>query len=287
MLDFWAVFAMVDYSVLCPNSLILDSLKPHCSHFPSSCCQPFFLFSGGPFSSPWPFKSSPPGSVLGSLLFLLYPVLRRLHPRPWLHMITCCRWLRYPAQTPPWIPNLHLQLLCFSLLCPLLTETPKFVIPQTHLSLVLLNGSPFPENSVSQSRNLAIIFEALCGLASPPCLSEYNAQSHDFLLFPEYVLFFYVSHYQLMEAAIVACLNSCTSYLIGLIFILGPSNPGFSFQKNHSENPTILPPPAYHPSVGFWVCKPPYKDNEALQGVMPSTSQFRLPLLSPPHTGYL
>lgn len=136
-------------------------------------------------------------------------------------------------------------------LCPLLTETPKFVIPQTHLSLVLLNGSPFQENSVSQSRNLAIIFEALCGLTSPPCLSEYNAQSHDFLLFPEYVFFFYVSHYQLMEAAIVACLNSCTSFLIGLIFILGPSNTGFSFQKNHSENPTILPPPAYHPSVGF------------------------------------
>lgn len=83
ILDFWAI---VDYSLLCPNSLILDSVKPHCSRFPSSSLSSPFLFSLKVLSSlPGHSRLSPRLSHLLMLCFLL----KRLHSQTWLYMITC------------------------------------------------------------------------------------------------------------------------------------------------------------------------------------------------------
>lgn len=84
-----------------------------------------------------------------------------------------------------------------------------------------------------------------------------------------------------------SCLKSCTSFLMNLIFILGPSSPVFSFQKNHNENTTILLLANYYPSLGFWICKPLYKARKFCMVWHLLTSQPHLAQLSPPHSGYL
>lgn len=176
---------------------------------------------------------------------------------PWLPVCKSLRFL-YPAQISLWIPNLYFQLLSFSFLFdPLLIDPPQFIISQITFKPGYFKWLSFSENSVSQSGNLSTVFETFFSLTSPPCLSQYNVLPHDSFIAPESILFFHISHQPLMQATIISGLNFCTSFLIHLIHtgLIQPS----LFKRISMKNLAILPPPSYHPSERFCMCKPHYK----------------------------